>query len=165
MADRAATGNPINPQNGPDPERSLFEDLLGLLPRLADRTSSQIQFSRSLLTMLPCARTLFDSGGAEKDLGAPEHEAPQAADVLTVLASDKSDETADAEPEATLQASVVVPPAAELAIPEYDSLAASQVVPRLTTLSVIELRAISAYESAHRNRRTILNRVTALLAD
>ena len=49
-----------------------------------------------------------------------------------------------------------------LAIPGYDSLAASQVVPRLAGLSADELAAVGAYESAHRARRTILTRVRQL---
>jgi hypothetical protein len=52
--------------------------------------------------------------------------------------------------------------AGSLAIPGYDSLAASQVVPRLAGLSADELAAVAAYESAHRARRTILNRVRQL---
>jgi hypothetical protein len=51
---------------------------------------------------------------------------------------------------------------AGLAIPGYDSLAASQVVPRLAGLSPDELAAVGAYESVHRARRTILNRVRQL---
>jgi hypothetical protein len=49
-----------------------------------------------------------------------------------------------------------------LAIPGYDSLAASQVVQRLAGLSAEELAAVEAYESAHRARRTILTRVDQL---
>jgi hypothetical protein len=51
-----------------------------------------------------------------------------------------------------------------LAIPDYDSLSASQVVPRLAGLSHQELEAVRAYESAHRSRKTILNRVAQLQA-
>jgi hypothetical protein len=51
---------------------------------------------------------------------------------------------------------------AGLAIPGYDSLAASQVVPRLAGLSPEELAAVGAYESAHRARRTILTRIRQL---
>lgn len=54
------------------------------------------------------------------------------------------------------------PESSGLAIPGYDSLAASQVVPRLAGLSPEELAAVGAYESAHRARRTILNRVRQL---
>jgi hypothetical protein len=50
----------------------------------------------------------------------------------------------------------------ELAIPGYDSLSASQVVTRLEGLSADELEAVRAYESAHRGRKTILNKVAQL---
>jgi hypothetical protein len=57
-----------------------------------------------------------------------------------------------------------VPPSrpSALAIPGYDSLAASQVVPRLAGLSPEELAAVGAYETAHRARRTILTRIRQL---
>ncbi len=52
--------------------------------------------------------------------------------------------------------------AALLAIPDYDSLAASQVIPRLAGLTPPELEAVRLYEAAHRARRTILGRVAQL---
>ena len=52
-----------------------------------------------------------------------------------------------------------------LAIPGYDSLAASQVVQRLAGLSGAELEAVRAYEAATRGRRTILNKVDQLQAE
>jgi len=52
--------------------------------------------------------------------------------------------------------------AATLAIPDYDSLSASQVVPRLESLSPDELDAVRAYESSHRGRKTILNKIDQL---
>ena len=54
--------------------------------------------------------------------------------------------------------------AADLAIPGYDTLAATQVVPRLAGLSPAELDAVGRYEEAHRSRRTILARVAQLRA-
>lgn len=51
---------------------------------------------------------------------------------------------------------------ATLAIPDYDSLAASQVVPRLRALSASELEDVRAYEAAGRGRKTILNRIAQL---
>jgi hypothetical protein len=54
------------------------------------------------------------------------------------------------------------PLAGTLAIPAYDSLSASQVVPRLSGLSSAELEAVRDYEAAHRGRKTILNRVAQL---
>jgi hypothetical protein len=56
------------------------------------------------------------------------------------------------------------PLAGTLAIPAYDSLSASQVVPRLSGLSPTELAAVRDYEAAHRGRKTILNRVAQLQA-
>jgi hypothetical protein len=54
------------------------------------------------------------------------------------------------------------PGAEALAITDYDSLSASQVVPRLAGLSSDELDAVKAYESAHRGRKTILNKIAQL---
>lgn len=54
------------------------------------------------------------------------------------------------------------PAAAALAIPDYDSLSASQVVPRLQGLSPQELEAVRAYEAAGRSRKTILGRISQL---
>jgi hypothetical protein len=54
------------------------------------------------------------------------------------------------------------PAAASLAIPDYDSLSASQVVPRLEGLSAEELASVEAYEAEHRGRKTILNKIAQL---
>jgi hypothetical protein len=54
------------------------------------------------------------------------------------------------------------PAAAGLAIPDYDSLSASQVVPRLEGLSSAELAAVRAYETEHRGRKTILSKIDQL---
>jgi hypothetical protein len=56
------------------------------------------------------------------------------------------------------------PDVADLAIPDYDSLSASQVVTRLDGLDPDELEAIRSYEAAHRGRKTILNKVAQLQA-
>lgn len=50
----------------------------------------------------------------------------------------------------------------DLAIPNYDSLSASQVVQRLSGLRPDELEAVRRYELAHRGRKTILNKVAQL---
>jgi hypothetical protein len=54
------------------------------------------------------------------------------------------------------------PDASALAIPDYDSLAASQVIPRLAGLSAAELDAVRQYEALKRGRKTILSRITQL---
>jgi hypothetical protein len=72
-------------------------------------------------------------------------------------------------PEAATQPSEVAPTdalddAAELPIPGYDSLAASQIVARLATLSEGELDILERHELAGRARRTVLNRIAQLRA-
>lgn len=155
------------------PPTAIVGELLQVVPRLVDRTRSQAEMARSLASVLPCVGRLvgrphdersepFDEGP-----GAPEHER---LDVLGVLAEDDLD---DPEPAAAPTLAVAEPiqdvPAApsedELPIQDYDSLAASQVVPRLATLSAEDLEAVQRYEQAGRHRQTILHRVAQLLAD
>jgi hypothetical protein len=52
--------------------------------------------------------------------------------------------------------------AASLALADYDELAASQVIPRLDSMSSQELESIRLHESSHRQRRTILSRIAQL---
>ncbi|HVL93500.1 MAG TPA: hypothetical protein VM264_09155 [Acidimicrobiales bacterium] len=54
--------------------------------------------------------------------------------------------------------------AADLAIPGYDALSATQVVSRLDGLSASELEAVRTYEAGTRGRRTVLGRVAQLQA-
>lgn len=56
------------------------------------------------------------------------------------------------------------PDAGGLAIPGYDTLSASQVVPRLEALTPAELDAVRAYEVATRGRKTVLTRIDQLRA-
>lgn len=51
------------------------------------------------------------------------------------------------------------------ALADYDTLSASQVVPRLESLGTEELQAVLRYEASHRNRRTILHRASQLLEE
>ncbi len=62
----------------------------------------------------------------------------------------------------TPAATVAVPVASALAIPNYDALAASQVVPRLASLSATDLDAVRRYEEANRGRRTILSGIAQI---
>jgi hypothetical protein len=93
-------------------------------------------------------------GGAGAEAQAP---APPAAT--------ESSPPADASPvgngAGTAEAS---PTVGELAITDYDSLSASQVVTRLAGLTGDELEAVRAYEVAHRGRKTILNKIAQLQA-
>ena len=49
-----------------------------------------------------------------------------------------------------------------LAIPDYDSLSAFQVMPRLEALDPSDLDAVREYEESTRGRRTILNKIAQL---
>lgn len=79
-------------------------------------------------------------------------------------ASTDVDEVSDPSASSVVTSLMAAPAEADLPVQDYDSLAASQVVPRLATLDTDELLAVQAYELAHRNRQTILNRVAQLLA-
>lgn len=158
----------------------LLDELLAVVPRLVDRTRSQAEFARSVASLLPCVGSRLGRRHEEHGGGVPEHER---VDVLSVLADEPPDDTAaptavdpdtavDTGPvptagvpaPASVPTDVAAPAESELPIQDYDSLAASQVVPRLATLSPDELRAVQAYETSTRHRQTILNRVAQLLS-
>ena len=71
--------------------------------------------------------------------------------------------TAAATPSSAASPSMTTGEASSLAIPGYDTLSASQVVPRLEGLSVAELEAIRDYEESTRARKTVLTRIHQLL--
>jgi hypothetical protein len=54
--------------------------------------------------------------------------------------------------------------ATALPIDQYESLAASQVVARLTSLTPAELDVVRRFEAGHRARRTVLGKIDQLLA-
>jgi hypothetical protein len=70
--------------------------------------------------------------------------------------------TATADPGGPPPAAAAPPLSSSLAIPGYDTLSASQVVPRLEGLSGDELEAIRRYEEATRARKTVLTRIDQL---
>ncbi len=56
-------------------------------------------------------------------------------------------------------------PAPHLPLSDYDSLSAAEVISRLAGLNPHDLREVRSYETAHRARRTVLNRIAQLLGD
>ncbi|CAN5533067.1 MAG: hypothetical protein ACR2JF_00265 [Iamia sp.] len=68
----------------------------------------------------------------------------------------------EAEPAAAAEPEIEAPAVEDLAVTDYDSLAASQVVPRLRALSATELEDVRRYEASGRGRKTILNRIAQL---
>lgn len=146
-----------------------LEDLLWVVPRFVDRTSRQIELSRSLLSRMPCLGTRL--GGLVAGPAHAEHQEPDI-DVLEVLEAEEATPSAQAmttrpllRPSSQQSAVGSVPTEAELAIPQYDSLAASQVIPRLEMLRSEDLQQILAYEEHQRNRQTIVHKVRQLLAE
>lgn len=81
---------------------------------------------------------------------------------LRPLDDDGEDESVDAEPQIGKPSPRSGAGAEDLAIPGYDSLAASQVIPRLDGLTGEELDAVARYEAAHRGRKTILGKLDQL---
>ena len=148
----------------------LFFAPLGLLmnaeeivPQLAERGRKQVVLARMMgqytvrkgharaeraLTQLQIlAANRVRPDGATATAAPPSAEAPASA-TLTAAAAARPQHNGEV--------------AATLAIPDYDSLSASQVVPRLESLSAGELDAVRAYESSNRGRKTILNKIDQL---
>jgi hypothetical protein len=151
----------------------LALDARSLLPGLIDRGRGQVGMARMVgefavkwgstrvesavgdaqeQAMCLLRRTgLAPATDRDRGAGAGEDADPDAAEAPTV------------EPEPEPEVDEGPPVAVEsLAIPDYDNLSASQVVPRLDGLSPDELEAVRRYESANRRRRTILNKVAQL---
>ncbi len=170
-----------SPAGEDDRDASLVEELLGLLPKFVDRTRRQAEFGARAISHLPCIGSFLS--GATQPGPLPPHEAPQPADVLSVLSKDGPEDLSKGEPVGQAESSEPdaagaedpaevnattdaepVPDVDSLPIPGYESLAASQVIPRLAALSHDELKAVGAYERTTRHRQTILHRVAQLLA-
>lgn len=155
----------------------VLEELLAVGPRLASRTRRQVELLRRLGSGVPCVGPLLRP---KEQVRVPGREAPERVTVLDVLADPVADLSgvvaepppADTPPAVPSDAALeqpagavdVVPDASDLPLTDYDSLAASQVVPRLATMSSTDLELVGAYERSHRNRQTILHRVAQLLA-
>jgi hypothetical protein len=149
----------------------------GLLPKFVERGKNQVTMARMV------GQFAVQQGQVEAskrlgpvqeqvetvlaDLGLVPRPAPSASSATT-----STTPTTDTEPAPAPVVELVPEPAAEvtpadpsdLAIPDYDSLAASQVVPRLRALGADELEAVRAYEATGRGRKTILNRIAQLQA-
>lgn len=155
----------------------LVGELSAALPRLVERTREQLSIVMSLAERLPCAGRL---GGlsesvapATPDLhvvvdppsGSDDGEIEVSRVAPAPLASTPSapaKKTAPAKKAAATHVQPSLPGTNQLAIPDYDQLAASQVIPRLESLTPTELEAVRAYEAAHRGRRTILGGISQL---
>ncbi|HEX7096543.1 MAG TPA: hypothetical protein VF183_11715 [Acidimicrobiales bacterium] len=139
-----------------------------LIPKLAERGRNQVV----LLRMFGQYALRRGQAEAERRIKVSRAAAPatstsdeKAKDTASAQAQVGDDRDVEAVGEVLPDDAVeVVIDAAALAIPGYDTLSASQVVPRLDALSPEELEAVRQYELAHRGRRTILNRIAQLQA-
>ncbi len=163
---------------------SLAEELPALAEKGREQVDKQIQLARvmgriavrqakkRLRSMSPAApshpappptESTASQGAAEPAEGSPTvtESAGSSGESATADGPDEADEGYGGE----LAPRPDAPDASTLAIPAYDTLAASQVVQRLSSLRPDELEAIRRYESATRQRRTILHRVAQLGSD
>ncbi len=98
---------------------------------------------------------------ASRDTSAQE---PGAASTVGDLDSDRSTVNVAPITAAPIPVSAPVSASADLAIPSYDTLSASQIVERIEGLNEHDRDAIARYEIAGRNRRTILGKIDQLQA-
>lgn len=140
-----------------------------LLPSFVDRGRSQVQMTRMI------GRFAVQQGQqvAEKRLAKVQDRADavlgdfaRRGDGATAAVDETGPIAADATANGPVAAATAQSGAgaAELAIPDYDSLAASQVIPRLEALSAVELADVARYEQEHRARKTILGKISQLQA-
>jgi hypothetical protein len=141
-------------------------DARTLLPKLVARGRSQVDVARWM------GEHAVNKGqaGASRRLSKVQEQAMTALAELGLLPTNGHEappvavtEPAPARPrKAASPAPTTTAAGADLAIPDFDSLAASQVIPRLEGLSPDELEAVRAYEAGRRGRKTILNKIAQL---
>lgn len=173
----------VSPPTGkpaPDPDRSCADAWLDLLvyapiglvldaetvtPELARRGRQNSAAARQIgeLAVRAGMRRLDEvvASVAEATLRTvprPQTDEPSASQPTEPV----STQTAQAPETAPESTSAPGPGADDLAIPGYDVLAASQVVKRLDGLTAEELEAVRRYETANRDRRTILHKISRL---
>lgn len=129
-----------------------------VVPQLVERGHQQVDMARmfgrfAVQTGTQEARKRLEGLAERGNHGSPE----AASSTVRAVPDLPADDGAAVAPDLT-----GVPSAGELAITDYDSLSASQVVPRLEGLSVDEREAVRRYEAAHRGRKTILSKLSQL---
>jgi hypothetical protein len=168
---------------------ALVLDAPDLLPKLARQGKQHMRNARALgphalrkiqNRLLSTAETVGDqAGGILRQFGLVPDDGADGRDGAGPASTSSRPATRRARPEpaagnhrsavdvsenGTRPAAPPSPAVDELAIPDYDSLSALQVVDRLPGLTSDELEAVRAYEAAHRGRKTILNKAAQLQA-
>lgn len=107
-----------------------------------------------------------DSTTTARPATTSSRRAQDAPTASTGVAGESTPGAAAAAPAATVDDDAAVTSAMvdadDLALPDYDSLAASNIVQMLGGLTSDELDAVEIYERAHRARRTVLGKVMQL---
>jgi hypothetical protein len=132
-----------------------------LLPSFVERGKQQVQMAR----MIGQFAVKQGHSEAQVRLGKAQEQAEVMLSELGLRLADEPKVPATAQvrrPSAAARGPRSSSAAAELAVADYDSLAASQVIPRLAGLEADELEAVRTYESAHRGRKTILGKIAQL---
>lgn len=138
--------------------RSQVEDVIQVAVRRGIDLAAAVARAAGVPLDTEPARAESDDSPPAEPPSAEEAAAEPAESHLRVVADSPSDDSASDD------AAAGPPEAESLAIPGYDTLAASQVVPRLEDLADEELAAVQDYERAHRGRMTILSRIAQLRA-
>jgi hypothetical protein len=133
----------------------LLRELQRSAPRLADE--ARAEFDQQINNARVIGQFAVKQGRAEveKRLGVgtkPSPVAPRVAPAAQLSPAPAAD--------ASLGAASVG--ADELAIADYDLLAAAQLLPLLADLNADELAAVESYELGHRRRKTVLGRIGQL---
>lgn len=156
-----------------DPDRSLpagrcdfslldlAAELPGLMPRAIERARGQVKLAQAL------GRFVFEHSPL-RDLPPLQATEEKPDPVVTTPRPSDGDDTDPTAVETHApepvpeEPSAPVIPVDRLALPDYDSLSASQVIPRLQGLEPAELEDVRLYEASGRSRRTILNKIAQL---
>jgi hypothetical protein len=150
----------------------LLMNLDEVVPQLVERGRQQVTMARTF------GQFAVQAGGAEaqKRVGKLQQ---QVEGVVEQIGGQGSRGSAPTTPRASTNSNAATPaaetpvhgeplpvidapPMGDLAITDYDSLSASQVVPRLDGLSEVELDAVRRYEATNRGRKTILSKIAQL---
>ena len=115
-----------------------------LIPKLADRGRGQVALTRL------AGKVAGQQGGA------------QGRTILDQILRTVGAALDGAQEPAPKVAAAPGPGVADNPIPGYDSLTAAQLLPKLVALSDDDLATVLAYETRHRGRVTVLNRLRQL---
>ena len=113
---------------------SLVDELFGAVPRLVDRTRDQLDLATRLLLRLPCLANIVGGHSPEPDGDEADEPVAAAASAEEAAVTDVVTLQPDPAKRAARPPSARASTTSPLAIPGYDELAASQVMPRLDAL-------------------------------